>query len=100
MFEGMLRRLIRNKYPISLTIFVVWMFFFDTNSIVFMYKQYNELKDLKQQEEFLQNEIAAMTKEKEDLFSNNDKLEKYARENFYFKKDNEDVYVIERVEEE
>lgn len=96
----MLKRLIRNKYPISLTIFVVWMFFFDSNSIVFMYKQYNELKDLKQQEEFLQNEIVAMTKEKEELFSNNDKLEKYARENFYFKKDNEDVYVIERVEEE
>ncbi len=96
----MLRRLIRNKYPISLTIFVVWMFFFDTNSIVFMYKQYNELKDLKMQEEFLQEEIVKMTKEKEDLFSNNDKLEKYARENFYFKKDNEDVYVIERVEEE
>jgi len=96
----MLKRLIRNKYPISLTIFVVWMFFFDSNSIVFMYKQYNELKDLKQQEEFLQNEIIAMAKEKEELFSNNDKLEKYARENFYFKKDNEDVYVIEQVEEE
>ena len=96
----MLKRLIRNKYPISLTIFVVWMFFFDSNSIVFMYKQYNELKDLKQQEEFLEKEIVAMTKEKEDLFSNDDKLEKYARENFYFKKDNEDVYVIEQVEEE
>ena len=96
----MLKRLIRNKYPISLTIFVVWMLFFDSNSIVFMYKQYNELKDLKMQEEFLQEEIVKMTKEKEDLFSNNDKLEKYARENFYFKKDNEDVYVIERVEEE
>jgi cell division protein FtsB len=65
-----------------------------------MYKQYNELKDLKMQEEFLQEEIVKMTKEKEDLFSNNDKLEKYARENFYFKKDNEDVYVIEKVEEE
>ena len=83
-----------------MVIFAVWMFFFDTNSIVFMYKQYNELKDLKQQEEFLENEIVAMTKEKEDLFSNDDKLEKYARENFYFKKDNEDVYVIEKVEEE
>ena len=76
------------------------MFFFYTNSIVFMYKQYNELKDLKMQEEFLQEEIVKMTKEKEDLFSNDDKLEKYARENFYFKKDNEDVYVIEKVEEE
>ncbi|MEY2924966.1 MAG: hypothetical protein RLZZ337_1514 [Bacteroidota bacterium] len=95
----MLKRIVKNKYPISLIVFVVWMFFFDTNSIVFMYKQYNELKDLKQQEEFLQKEIVAMTKEKEDLFSNDDKLEKYARENFYFKKDDEDVYVIE-VEEE
>ena len=92
----MLKRLIRNKYPISLTIFVVWMFFFDSNSIVFMYKQYNELKDLKAQERFLETEIDDMNRQKEDLFSDDDKLERYAREHYYFKKDNEDVYVIEK----
>lgn len=94
----MLQRLIQQKYTLSVTFFVVWMLFFDKNSMVFMYKQYNELKDLKQQEEFLKEEIAVMVKEKNDLFSNNDLLERYARENFYFKRDEEDVYIIEHVQ--
>lgn len=83
------------KYVISLSVFSVWMLFFDGNSALFMYKQYNELKDLKAQEEFLAEEIAEMNKQKEDLFSDEDKLERYARENYFFKKDNEDVFVIE-----
>lgn len=40
-----------------------------------------------------------MTKLKTELFSDDDKLERYARENFYFKKDDEDVFVIEEAED-
>ena len=76
-------------------LFLVWVVFFDSNSAMFMYKQYNELKDLKKQEAFLAQEIIDMTKQKEELFSNDDMLEQYARENYFFKKDNEDVFVIE-----
>lgn len=71
------------------------MLFFDSNSVVFMYKQYQELKDLNTQEEFLQDEIAEMKRQKIELFSNDEQLEKYARENYYFKKEDEDVYMIE-----
>ena len=46
--------------------------------------------------EFLETEIDDMNRQKEDLFSDDDKLERYAREHYYFKKDNEDVYVIEK----
>lgn len=60
-----------------------------------MYKQYNELKNLKTQEEFLSEEIREMQKQKAELFSDNDKLERYARENYFFKKDDEDVFLIE-----
>lgn len=92
---NVLNYITKYKYVISLTIFSVWMLFFDGNSALFMYKQYNELKDLKAQEEFLTKEIAEMNQQKEDLFSDEDKLERYARENYFFKKDNEDVFVIE-----
>ncbi len=84
-----------NKYTISIVLFLVWVVFFDSNSAMFMYKQYNELKDLKKQEAFLAQEIIDMTKQKEELFSNDAMLEQYARENYFFKKDNEDVFVIE-----
>jgi cell division protein FtsB len=92
----LLDQIIQYKYGISIGIFFVWMLLFDGNSALFMYKQYNELKDLKLQEEFLSEEIAQMNIQKEELFSDDDKLEKYAREQLFFKKDNEDVYVIEK----
>lgn len=86
------------KYGISLSVFSVWMLFFDGNSALFMYKQFNELKNLKTQEEFLSEEIQQMQKQKEELFSDDDKLERYARENYFFKKDDEDVFVVEPVD--
>lgn len=91
----LLQRFIVHKYPITLSLFLVWVLFFDGNSAIFIYKQYNELKNLKLQEAFLSNEIAEMKEQKENLFSDDDKLETYARENYYFKKDNEDIFVIE-----
>jgi cell division protein FtsB len=60
-----------------------------------MYRQYQELQDLHAQEEFLRSEIDEMIKQKEELFSTDEKLEKYAREHYYFKKDEEDVFVFE-----
>ncbi len=92
-------QIIQYKYSITIGVFTVWMLFFDGNSALFMYKQYNELKDLKLQEEFLSEEIAQMNIQKKKLFSDDDKLEKYAREQFFFKKDDEDVFVFEKVED-
>lgn len=83
------------KYPVTIVFFIVWMLFFDSNSVVFMYKQYKELQGLTAQEEFLKTEIDEMKEQKEELFSSDEKLEKYAREHYYFKKDNEDIYVLE-----
>ena len=94
----LLDQIIQYKYGISIGIFTVWMLLFDGNSALFMYKQYNELKDLKLQEEFLSEEMIQMNIQKEELFSDDDKLEKYAREQFFFKKDNEDVYVIKKAD--
>lgn len=74
------------------------MLFFDSNSVVFMYKQYKELQALTAQEKFLKEEISEMKRQKDELFSSDEKLEKYAREQYFFKRDEEDVYVIELVE--
>ena len=95
----LLQKLIENKYPITFSLFLVWVLFFDGNSAIFIYKQYNELKNLKIQEAFLTKDIIDMKQQKDDLFSNDEKLEKYARENYFFKKDDEDIYVIENSED-
>lgn len=51
----------------------------------------NELEDKK---EFYTNEIDTLRKEEKALFSNIKNLEKFAREKYLMKKDNEDIFVI------
>ncbi|MDA8886267.1 septum formation initiator family protein [Bacteroidia bacterium] len=91
--------MIKYKYIITILVFSVWMLFFDGNSVMFMNKQNNELLDLRAQEDFLKAEIVDMKDMKINLFSDDNKLERFARENYFFKKDNEDVYVIEKAED-
>ncbi len=83
-----------NMYVLVLTIFVFWMMFFDTNSLLIHLELRNEIKKLEKQKQFLQGEI---DKDKEVLEKLSDKgeLEKFAREKYYMKKDNEEIFLIE-----
>ncbi|WP_318342630.1 FtsB family cell division protein [Flagellimonas baculiformis] len=83
-----------NTYILVLTIFVIWMAFFDTNSLLIHLELRNEIKKLEKQKDFLKEEIA---KDKEILKKMSDKneLEKLAREKYYMKKENEEIFLIE-----
>ena len=84
-----------NIYVLVLTLFVVWMLFFDTNSWWFTHRELNnEIEKLKQQKIHLQEEIADDKKILNNLKSKED-LEKFAREKYYLKQDNEEIYLIE-----
>ena len=87
-------RLFRNAYILVLTIFVVWMVFFDTNSLMIHWELRKEVQKLERQKEFLETEIE---KDQEILkkLSKPEELEKYARENYYMKKENEEIFLIE-----
>ncbi|MGX1929404.1 FtsB family cell division protein [Flagellimonas sp. 2504JD4-2] len=83
-----------NMYVLVLTIFVIWMAFFDANSMFIHQELRKDIKKLKEQREFLQGEI---DKDKEELqkFSDKRELEKLAREKYYMKKENEEIFLIE-----
>ena len=87
-------KFMRNIYVLVLTAFAVWMLFFDANSFLIHRELNQEIKKLEKQKEFLQDEI---TKDKEVLkkMSNEDELEKLAREKYYMKKKNEEIFLIE-----
>ncbi|MGW9686814.1 FtsB family cell division protein [Flagellimonas sp. 2504JD1-5] len=87
-------KVMTNMYVLVLTIFVIWMAFFDTNSLLIHLELRNEIKKLEKQKEFLQGEIS---KDKDILEKLSDKgeLEKFAREKFYMKKENEEIFLIE-----
>ena len=86
--------ILTNIYVLVLTAFVIWMAFFDTNSLLIHMELRKEIKKLEKTQEFLKEEIA---KDKEiiEQLSDPKELEKFARENYYLKKKNEEIYLIE-----
>jgi cell division protein FtsB len=86
--------LFRNKYFIVTVFFGVWMVFFDKNDLFSQYQYHHQLSKLKQERDFYQKETAKVNKDLDELTSNKEKLEKFAREKYLMKKDNEDVFVI------
>lgn len=93
--------LIRNKYFITALAFLSWMLFFDRNDLLSQYEYRSQLKKLQAEKEFYLKESAKAIKDLNELTTDKAKLEKFAREKYLMKKENEDVFVIitEKVKE-
>ena len=83
-----------NLYVITSLLFFFWMIFMDTNSLIFHKELNNEIRDLTEQRNKLKIEIEKDKNLIKDL-NDIDNYEKFARENFYMKKDDEEIYIIE-----
>jgi len=85
---------LKNKYILVGVFFVVWIGFFDTNRIVSVMRYRAELKQVQKEKRYYIEEIEKNAKLLE-LYQNDKKaLEKFAREKYFMKKDNEDVFLI------
>ena len=89
-----IKSLFTNKYLITGIAFAVWMTFFDRNDITLQLKRIRELNKLEESEKLMNKQIADTRQELGLLKTNPRTLEKYAREKYMMKKDNEDVYII------
>ena len=83
----------KNKYLLTLSIFLVWVIFFDRDSILDRIGSIRTLNELKAEKEQYENQLEE-DKESLEKLNNKDFLEKYAREEHLMKKDNEDIFVI------
>lgn len=84
----------KNKYVVATLAFVLWMAFFDPKDIGQMYKRMQKLKSLKQSEKYFTNLIVDTKAEANLLKNNATSIETYAREHYYMKKDNEDLFIV------
>lgn len=83
-----------NSYVLVLSVFVVWMFFFDTNSVLIQWELKKEIRDLESQKAYLQKEIAKDSQTIR-MMSSKEALEKFAREHYYYQKEGEETFLIE-----
>lgn len=86
--------IVSNTYVLFLTVFAIWMLFFDTNSVLIQVELNRQISDLESQKEFLQSELAKDSATIKAL-SSEDAIEKFAREKYHYQKDKEDLYLIE-----
>ncbi len=94
-FNSGVFKLLANKYVIASLLFLTWIIFFDENSIVSHQKNKRRLYELKQQEEYYRERIVADKEKLEDLKAGEEKLEKFAREQYYMSKPDEDIFIVD-----
>jgi cell division protein FtsB len=85
---------LKNKYFYTILAFLVWMLFFDKNNFIYQAKLSSNLKDLNNEKEYYLNEIELNNAATNELITNTTTLEKFAREKYLMKRDNEDIYII------
>lgn len=89
---------LRNKFVLAASGFVIWMLFFDRNDVFTQLQRRSELNELKQSKRYFEKQIAENRKFSKDLQFNASAIEKYAREKYLMKRDNEDLFVIQPLE--
>lgn len=84
----------KNKYVLGLMIFGIWMIIFDQNNLFYRYKTASKLRQLEKDKLYYQEKIKNDSSQINQLRSSNKNLEKFARETYLMKRDNEDIYII------
>jgi cell division protein FtsB len=87
--------LFKNKFLFITVIFVVWVFFFAQYDVISLRKQKAELKEMNEKINYLEKEVARLQIEKNALKNDATTVEKYAREKYFMKSDNEDVFMLD-----
>ena len=87
---------LKNKYLLTGLVFGVWLVFFDDRDIITThFKHRKELHQLQQSRDYYVEQIELTQKELDQLKNDPALLEKYAREKYRMKKDNEDLFVVQ-----
>ncbi len=87
-------KILSNRYVIILLIFAFWMLFLDSNSYLIHNELDQEINELQTNKEYFKKEI---NKDQTVINKLNDsfELENYARQNYYMKRPNEDIFIIQ-----
>ncbi len=87
-------RILYNKFFLVVLFFLAWITFFDSNNLISRLKVNKELRQMKQQKEYYLQEIAINKQIREQLTRDMDAIERYGREQYLMKRDQEDVFLI------
>lgn len=90
----MIDKLIRYRYYFLFGAFALWMLFFDSNNLFYRISISRDISGLKEMRDVHNKALADLRRQKTELLGNQANLEKFAREKYMMKRDNEDIFII------
>jgi cell division protein DivIC len=98
-FKPMINRLpggLQNRYFLVLMVFILWMLFFDKGDVWTQFKLKRTIRNLEADKIYYRDKLKEVQQEKVDMETN---PEKFAREHYFMKNPDEDVFVIDKNKE-
>lgn len=93
-FWNRLTAVLINKYSIVLVIFFTYLIFFDDHSLIRKSQTRKEIYKLQEEHQYYLDKIQEDKDMIKRLYTDTVFLEKYAREKYLMKKDNEDIFIF------
>ena len=90
-----LPKVFRNFYFLTAFFFVLWMIALDSNNLFTRYQLSSKLRSLENERVYYEEKIKEVEKDRDELFGDNESLEKFAREKYLIKKETEDIFIVE-----
>ena len=85
---------LRNKYLLTIILFIFWLLLLDSNNLISRYKEIKNLRKLRTDKEYYSKRIEDDKRKLQELRTDNQNLEKFAREQYRMKKPDEDLYIV------
>lgn len=86
--------ILRNKFVLTTLVFGVWIILFDQNNLLDRLSDMKNLRQLEKEKDYYKTKIQEDQQRIQELTSDKEDLEKFAREKYLMKSDNEDVFII------
>lgn len=87
-------RVVKNKFVLTSILFFTWLIFFDQNSIIDRISLITLNRNLKEQKKHYEEQIDDNKRQMEELHGSDEKLEKFAREQYLMKKHDEEIFIV------
>ncbi len=99
-YYNKLPSILKNRYLLTLIVFLLWILLFDNNNLIDRYHDIKNLRQLEQDRIYYKNRIEEDKRKLFELKTDDENLEKFAREQYHMKKDDEDIFIVVSEEQE
>ena len=86
---------LKNKYVITIIVFFVWLLFFDQNNLIDRFVSQRQIRQMEKDKLYFRERIMEDSVKLDELRTDNENLEKFAREQYLMKRENEEIFIIE-----